>query len=329
MRHLYILLTALVLSPISLFSQDESRVPVITAKLSPDTIMIGDRFFIDITIEKDMLQIVEFPEYENNKMNEVMEIISTSPIDTLEKDGRRLKLFRRYELTSFDEGAYSLERFPMLYADKNVVDTIFSTDEMNLFVNTFEIDTLKHQIVDIKKPIDTPITFAEIKDKLLWGLLIAALVALAIYLYLKYRKNKRVQEDTRPSEPFYITALRMLESLKAKDLCAKGDYKAHYTCLTDIVREYMEYRYQIAAMEMTSDEALAAAKKAKISGEDLELLATLFEISDLVKFAKATPSQDDNAASFNAAYRFIDRTKPMPMEQAEGESEQTNDVEKS
>lgn len=314
MRFSHRLFGALLLLPLMVVAQSGDKQPKIDAKISPDTVMIGDRFFIDVEIDKDMIQIVEFPSFENNMMNDHVEIIDISSIDTLQEDGRRLKLKRRYTLTSFDEGIYNMEPFPMIYADKNILDTIYSADSLRLVIKTFQIDTLTQQIVDIKKPIDTPITFDEIKGILVWVLIGIVLLAVAYYFVRRYLAAKRKREDQRPDEPFYITALRMMESLKSSNLCASGRYKQHYTQLTDILREYLEYRWEISAMEMTSEEIISNAKSKGVTKEDLNELKTIFSTSDLVKFAKMTPSSEDNIASFNAAYRFIDRTKPMPLE---------------
>lgn len=37
--------------------------PVVRATLKPDTVLIGDRFSIEVLIDKDMMQVVELPTF--------------------------------------------------------------------------------------------------------------------------------------------------------------------------------------------------------------------------------------------------------------------------
>lgn len=312
----------LLVAEVSYGQESGSKAPIVNAAISPDTIMIGDRFYIDVTIDKDITQAIAFPDFKDGKMNSQIEILEISAVDTLSLEGRDVSLKRRYTLTTFDEGQYGLGKFAMLYADKNVMDTIYSIDTLGLVVRTFEIDTLTQQIVDIKKPMHTPLVFAEIKNIVLWSLLGLALLAVAYYFFRRYQEAKRAKEDIRPKEPFYITALRMLEQLKSDNLCASAKYKQHYTRLTDILREYIDYRWDIGAMEMTSEEIVAAAVKQNLPKEEIERLKNIFSVSDLVKFAKLSPSEQDNNTTFNLAYHFIDKTKPMPLEEQEEPQEE-------
>lgn len=43
------------------------QTPRVTAHVEPDSIAIGDRFDYVIDVEKDLVQVVEFPEFEDPK----------------------------------------------------------------------------------------------------------------------------------------------------------------------------------------------------------------------------------------------------------------------
>ena len=68
--------------------------PRVSGKIEPDSIGIGDRFFYTIDIEKDQVQGVFFPEF-GGEGSSHYELIESLPVDTLERDGRRLKLRKR------------------------------------------------------------------------------------------------------------------------------------------------------------------------------------------------------------------------------------------
>ena len=104
--------------------------PTVTAHAEPDSILIGDRFDLVIDVEKDLVQVVEFPEFEDRDGK--IEVVESLPVDTLERDGRRLKLRKRYRLAAFDEGRYNLGTARVLYADKNILDTLSSRDSVYL-----------------------------------------------------------------------------------------------------------------------------------------------------------------------------------------------------
>ena len=124
--------------------------PRVRAHFSTDSILLGDRFQLSVEVDKDMMQVVEFPAFDNGRLADSIEIVSEGPVDTLAQEGRRLKLKRTYELTCFEPAVYRMGRFPVLYIDKNLVDTLWSEDSLQVTVQTIEIDTTTQQIYDIK-----------------------------------------------------------------------------------------------------------------------------------------------------------------------------------
>ena len=139
-----------------------AQTPNVDARISPDSIMIGDLFEYIIDVEKDLVQVVEFPIFEQTEGG--LELVSSEPIDTLERDGRKLKLRKRYVMTTFDEGKYSMGVAKVLYADKNIIDTLSSRDSLFLHVTTFQIDSTSQSIFDIKDQMGMPFKFVEMKE---------------------------------------------------------------------------------------------------------------------------------------------------------------------
>ena len=45
----------------------EQNAPTVTARIEPDSIMIGDRFDLTVEVDKDLVQVVQFPEFENKE----------------------------------------------------------------------------------------------------------------------------------------------------------------------------------------------------------------------------------------------------------------------
>ncbi|MCD7962015.1 MAG: hypothetical protein LUF90_00290 [Rikenellaceae bacterium] len=307
---------------LSVFAQNEP--PEIKASITPDTLMIGDRFTLDIEIEKDVVQLVEFPYFNEEKMDRSLSLIDEGPVDTVKLSERKVLLKKKYTLAVFDEGRYSLGNLPILYIDKNITDTLYTTDSLHIIVDTYVIDLENQEIYEIKDPKKAPLLFSEISGYLLMGLLAAQIIFALFYILvrtLRTRESKPLA-PLKPAIPAHILAIRELERLGEEKLWQNNRHKMYYTRLTDIVREYIENRYGINAMEMTSDEITEALEEFKLNQRTSTQLRRLLSTSDYVKFAKYIPSVEDNEMSFNDAYYFVDDTKEILLKKEKEKDEQ-------
>ena len=287
------------------------EIPKVTAHIELDSILIGDRFDLVIDVEKDLVQVVEFPEFENRDGR--IEFVESLPVDTLERDGRHLKLRKRYRLAAFDEGRYNLGTASVLYADKNILDTLSTRDSLYLEVTTFQIDSTSQSIYDLKGQRTLPFRLAEIRTYLLWGAAALLLLAAALYALVRWLRSrgKRLGDLFKPAPPLppHVAAIRALEALHNQKLWQNNRHKQYYSGLTDILRTYIAARWGIGAMEMTSDEIIAAMRPVELPDKARMDLTAILRDGDLVKFAKATPPAEENEADYLKAYYFVEETK--------------------
>ena len=143
MKRLLLLLLALPLMQ-SLWADT----PVVRARVEPDSIFIGDRFDYVIEIDKDLVQTTHFPTF--SAKDGMVELVEELPVDTLKRDGRRLRIAKRYRLAAFQEGLINMGAAGVVYADKNIVDTLYAADSVYLKVATFQIDSTSQSIFDLK-----------------------------------------------------------------------------------------------------------------------------------------------------------------------------------
>lgn len=299
--------------------------PVVRAHIEPDSIGIGDRFEYVIDVEKDQVQVVLFPEFAPE--NSGIELVKSLPVDTLERNGRAQKLRKRYVLAAFEEGNFSLGRAKVLYSDKNIIDTLPSRDSLYLQVTTFAIDSTSQSIYDIKAQKTLPFKFGEVSGYVKWGLL--ALVVLLLLLYaakrLLARYGRTIGDIFKPAPPLppHVEAIKALEALHNQKLWQNDRHKQYYSGLTDILRTYIAGRYGIGAMEMTSDEIIAAMRKVEDLPQKSAMdLTTILRDADPVKFAKAMPDGEQNEANYFRAYYFVEETKLA--EETENDNSETN-----
>lgn len=289
-----------------------ANAPVVSGSIEPDSVGIGDRFLYSIEVEKDLVQSVFFPSFGGDG-SDSYELIEDLPIDTLSREGRKLKLRKSYRLAAFDEGIHRVVP-QVMYADKNIVDTIGGADTLELLVTTIEIDSTSHAIFDIKPQKTLPFRLGEITGYIKWTLV--ALLALAALAYaakrILERYGKCFSDMFRPAPPLppHEAALAALEKLRAQKLWQEGKHKLYYSALTDILRTYIAGRYGVSAMEMTSDEIVEAMRGVDLPRKSAMDLAQILREADLVKFAKAAPEADENEAAYRAACDFVEQTKP-------------------
>ena len=316
----------------------QNGVPTITSRLSADTVMIGDRVTLTVEVEKDVMQHIVFPTFNFTPKSTTegeepqapaepsIEVIRDFAPDTIQQEGRRVLLRKRYEMAVYDEGIYKLGKAQVLYLDKNIIDTLVAEREEELFVKTFQIDSTMTTVRDLKPQMTLKLRFAEISGYLTIALGVLLLLALAVYLLIRYlhKRGKHLSDLFKPAPPVpaHIVAIEALEKLYNEKLWQNDKHKLYYSGLSDILRTYIAGRFEVGAMEMTTDEIADALRNIDIEQKPkMDLLAVLRD-ADLVKFAKATPEAEDNELAYSKAYHFVEETKPVEQV-AEEEDEPT------
>jgi hypothetical protein len=262
----------------SLFAQK------VTTSVDTTKNKIGAEFKLTIKTDVDTSSKVKFPEAKNFG---ALEVIHSYKIDTV-RNGARYELIKKYGLTQFDSGKYTIQRIPVLINGKP-----FFSDSIKVEVNDIQVDTLKQKMYDIKD-------IAEVESPIgTWWIYILIFFALGIsgyfiYQFIKKRQNQPKAEVIVFKSPIE-KATTLLQQLEIKELWQKGEIKDYYSELTDIARNYIEEEINIPAMESTTSELIdglrkaAKQKKLKLSNETVENLEKVLKQADLVKFAKVKP----------------------------------------
>ena len=300
-----LLLVLVVLASIKSVYAQEIKV---NAKLDTNLILIGDQLKFKIEVEQNRNVYTEFPVF-NDTIVSSIEIVERSEIDTTFLSDKIIHLEQEYTVTSFDSGFHVIPALPFPFVKNSIKDTIF-TRPVLLQVYTFQIDSVTG-ITDIKPPINTPITFEEVAPYLGYSLIIILIILAIIWLIIKLSKKKAIPIiRQKPKEPAHKIALRELDKLEEEKLWQQSKFKEYHSKLTDILRRYIEDRFDINAMEQTSNEVLDAIRHANIlSAENFEKLSQMLSIADYVKFAKLKPLPDENERSLKHAYDFVLSTK--------------------
>jgi len=304
MQKYFILTVALLFTLCPMQAQDV----VLKAEISRDSMMIGEQALWSLKATLDKSLASAFPRIDSLGDNRI-EILEMSA-DTLQQSASNITLQASWLITSFDAGIYHLPPIPFLVRRANgQIDTLYS-ESLTLKVKTVAIDTTDFQPFDIKLPIEYPVTLGEILPYIGFGLLIAAILALAIYMFIRWKQNKPLFFASRPKDPPYIIALRDLDKIKAEKLWQNNKVKLYYTKVTDVLRIYLNAQFQIQAMEQTSEEILQSLQSIELPDELRNRLREMLSVSDLVKFAKYQPEMHENESALTVVSDFVYHTRP-------------------
>jgi hypothetical protein len=192
-----------------------------------------------------------------------------------------------------------------------------------IFVSDIPVE-LEADIKDIKEPYDVPFNWKKWVKWFLIALLVIGLIIGAVLLWEKYRKKPEQVQVARPKpkRPAHEIALEKLEALRQKKLWQNDKVKEFYIELSDIIREYIEFQFDILALEMTTDETMAALRFRGIEEEKIRPLEAMLRMADLAKFAKYKPVSNENEQSFQAATAFVNQTLVMPLDDTNEEEKE-------
>ena len=183
-------------------------------------------------------------------------------------------------LTSFEPGEHWLH---------------IGSDSVMLTVNDVSnVDTTTANIRDIADIMKQPYTFGEIARAVLCFWAFWAVVALAVFIFIRVKSRKPlISLPQAPPLPPDTRALQRLESLRQRQLWQQGMVKEYYT----------------------EENAMA--------------LGQILQAADMVKFAKSTPQPYQHDMALNQSTQFIKNTaalnpKPESPDTDEGQSTDSN-----
>jgi hypothetical protein len=210
------------------------------------------------------------------------------PPDTLAEGA--IRHAAQLTVTTYELGSATLPPLPaLLRAPDGSVRAIHS-DSLTLGVESV-LPAAGADTADIR-PLKAAV---ELPGRRRWGWLVAALLALllAVAVILIVRRRHRrapvIQAAIQDSRPADVIALEALAVLKREELARAGRVKEHYIRLTDIVRPYLERRFGVPALDLTTGEILLAMARAGGETTAMLELKRLLEEADLVKFARLAP----------------------------------------
>ncbi|TGV01737.1 BatD family protein [Flavivirga rizhaonensis] len=257
----------------------------VTSAIDSTSIKIGEQITYHIQVEADTTSLVVFPE---GQTFQPLEMIESYEIDTLKKSDK-YNLIKKYGLTQFDSGAYTIPRQKIIIGDKT-----FFTDSLKVEVNNIVVDTTKQGLYDIKPIIEVKKPSSNWWKYLLITLLIIGVVAFLLFWFI-WRKKPLTEEEEIALLPPYDRAKLALKKLDESHYLEHSEIKEYYSELTGIIRKYLDEKVYDHSLESTTDELISRLRLLKegnqidLSQETIKNIESILKRADLVKFAKSAP----------------------------------------
>jgi len=290
--------------------QVQQRGPVtVHVRVDKDKLTIAGTLLLELeaTIE---------PEYELRmpKVNEVLENFGIvdwdNPGDRLGENNNIVKT-RRYRLEPFLSGNYELPAFAFEFYDVNDVNNIHELATEPIEVEVTSLLGEQRAVLDINAIEDIESVLEMPQEATLWRLWVlagtAVVSATAGWLYLR---RKQAEELIRIFKSAHEIAYERLRILVKDDLIKAGRIKEFYERISNILRHYIEHRFDLRAPERTTEESLVELQFTDVLSEsDKQSLSEFLKHCDLVKFAKYSPTAKQIQRTFDLVKEFIEKTR--------------------
>lgn len=282
------------------------------------SIRIGEQITYEFQVEADSTDLVLFPE---GQTFQPLEMIEAYQVDT-SYAGAKMNLIKRYGLTQFDSGSYTIPRQLV-----SINQQPFYTDSVAIEVNNVVVDTTKQGLYDIKDILAVERATSKFWEYLLYFLLLAAVIGGFLFFIIRRSRKKAAAEQKLPPFEQALFSLKQLdEEYKepARGIDERDATKAYYSKLTDIVRRYLDEEVYDRSMESTSSELIERLMlekeegKIDLSKETILKLDQILKRADLTKFARTSPGAGQAEADRIVAEEIVKETKeaiPPPTEE--------------
>ena len=238
--------------------------------ISKDSILVGQQVQIEI-----LSSINTFSD-SNDLLNQFnsFEIIDFSIMDTVIIDSSKYLKYK-LNITSWESGTYKFGNFG---ASKKIIVS--------------EIETNENEIKQIKENLKISFNLIDY-----WIYISIVLILAIIYIISKkyLKKTERVLEIVEKEvklEPIELT-INKLEILKNEKLWEKDEINLHFTKASNIIRKYLELKFNFSALEIPTADILSKYKEFNQDDFSIKMLNRILSSCELAKFAKNQPDKSE------------------------------------
>jgi hypothetical protein len=295
--------------------QDFTRIlPSLSARVNRAVATTGDVIRFEITLETkpDQIQTLAIPQIGDQIMG--FRIIDEGQTGPLRREGRMIAT-RWYDLRADIVGSYRLPEVSLEF-DQNTLKT------PQIFVEVKSVlpkgGEEEQQLRDIKPLSIKTMPFWQKSLFVLGGVFLFGLLLVGLIWAKRWSQRQR-EKTVIPADQWaleQLTTLRNQLSRSWSDLIQDPEIrKTYYFGVNEIIRAYLEKRFDFSATDFTREEILPHLKKqvekSQLTMENRKSIDGFLHDTDLIKFTDIIPNEEDPERVFNLAKRIVQRTKAV------------------
>lgn len=293
----------------------------LTVSADATEINFGDIVTLSLSVNTPPDTQISFPDSESLEEFDVLNWAVTPAIVSESGD---ITHTARYEVMPTDTGAVTVPALTIEY-EAAAADPNSAPNKNELVSKPLTLNVLS--VLDEGDTVETPRDITgtmlppEAPKPYFWPIVIASILAsTGLIALLVWRIIKEVTKPAPPI-PADVWALAALDRLDVADPITKDQIQAFYYQLSEIVREYLERQFAIAAPEMTTEEFLIATTRNPRHAQlmNSEMLTSFLDSCDLVKYAAFMPAEHASTEAVASARNFVresTRAKQRAMQAA-------------
>lgn len=277
------------------------------ARVLKSKVKIGDELRLLLTVEYPRKFTVSLPDPKLNIAP--FEIKSVDPVTDI-KGQNRVRQTIRLLLTVFKTGDLEIPSIPVQYRNAEGEPGQALTQPVPVKVlSVGKKLTDKDDIRTIKPPVSLGVVGFW---SWVYGLAAGGLfIFLVVHIVLRKLREREGLESRKPP---HVRVNVELARLKDHGYLEEKDYKSFYSELSNILRRYLERRFGVDALELTTVELAAQLSSRPFDSRVREEIIEVLREADLVKFAKFAPSYELAGRLEGLLLDAVEQTKPSPEE---------------
>ncbi len=271
---------------------------------------IGDHINLRIDIQHGQDQEVTFPDSDNFGKFQVLDRSTTQKeLENL------LQSQAHYKITTFDTGHVKIPPLAVKVTSKtdSSQTLVYKSDSIRINIISV-LSPNARQEKDIKGPFP-------IRTIIPWEIIIfaALFILFSLGLYLSIRQWRKKNNDTQQVDENYLKpphtiAFQRLNKLRNEtNFSDKKALKIFYFKLSEIVRQYLERRFFIYALEMSTSEIIESSRHFDLDDNMIERLQEILRAIDIYKYANQPSDRSTAIQYWQNIYNWIKETKHDPF----------------
>jgi len=269
----------------------------VQSRSSDQPLTVGDQLTFHLVVTHPTGARVALPQVDRAWGN--FRVIEQTPPEEVDNNDGSATTSKNIIVTTFQPGYYKTPDLVITHRKPDGTIEELASPVIQLNVSSVITDSEDDELRDLKNQANLAVP-----SIWLWVLGGVALVIILITLIIgarwwlarRQRKPVIIEEllpppviDSRPPE---VIALAELQRIEAMHLPIQQQWKEHYSLVSACMRQYLENRYKITALEQTTTEINHALRKNSLPIGHVSNLMGILHESDLVKFARYAPNEE-------------------------------------